>query len=65
MTLANDICRCLDASCRLHETCARWVERESGRARQETFARGLLPCCSFVPIRPAEADPGQVEMFYA
>ena len=60
-----DDCRCLDSSCRLHETCARWVERESGRVQQATFARGLLPCCSFVPLKAAEANPGQVEMFYA
>ena len=65
MSLNNDTSRCLDSSCRLHETCARWVERESGRVRQETFARGLLPCCSFVPLRAAEAGPDQVEMFYA
>lgn len=62
MTLYNDEARCLDASCHLRETCARWVERDAGRARQATFRRGLLPCCSFEPIR-AEVDPAQLDMF--
>jgi len=65
MTLANDICRCLDASCHLRETCARWVERHEGRAQQATFRRGLLPCCSFEPIRAPELDPAQGDMFGA
>lgn len=62
MTLYNDEARCLDASCHLRETCARWVGRDTGRERQATFRRGLLPCCSFEPIR-AEVDPAQCDMF--
>ena len=63
MTLANDIARCFDASCHLRETCARWVERNDGRIRQETFRRGLLPCCAHEPIRTPEPDPDQGELF--
>ena len=37
--------------CHLRETCARWVERDTGRVRQATFRRGLLPCCAHEPIR--------------
>lgn len=62
MSLADDICRCLDASCHLRETCARWVERDAGRVRQATFRRGLLPCCAHEPIRAA-VDPAQCDMF--
>lgn len=62
MSLADDIRRCLDASCHLRETCARWVERDTGRVRQATFRRGLLPCCAHEPIR-AEVDPSQLDMF--
>ena len=63
MTLANDIARCNDATCHLRETCARWVERHEGRVQQATFRRGLLPCCSFEPIRTPEPDPAQGDMF--
>jgi hypothetical protein len=62
MTLADDISRCLDDSCHLRETCARWVERDTGRPRQATFRRGLLPCCAHKPIRVA-VDPAQGDMF--
>lgn len=62
MTLYNDEARCLDASCHIRETCARWMERHDGRAQQATFRRGLLPCCSFEPVR-AEVDPAQCDMF--
>jgi len=63
MTLANDIARCNDATCHLRETCARWVDRHDGRVQQATFRRGLLPCCSFEPIRTPEPDPTQGDMF--
>ena len=63
MNLANDICRCLDASCMQRDSCARWVERDTGSVQQATFRRGLLPCCSFEPIREPEPDPAQVDMF--
>lgn len=62
MTLADDICRCLDASCHIRETCARWVERDAGLVGQATFRRGLLPCYSFEPIR-AVVEPAQRDMF--
>lgn len=62
MTLANDIARCNDATCHLRETCARWVDRHEGRV-QAAFRRGLLPCCSFLPIRTPEPDPAQGDMF--
>jgi len=63
MTLNDDDCRCLDDRCFKRETCARWVERETGRARQASFRRGLLPCCSFEPVRTPEPDPAQGDMF--
>ena len=65
MTLANDITRCNDAACHLRETCARWVERVPTieQWQQATFRRGLLPCCSFIPIRTPEPDPAQGDMF--
>lgn len=63
MTLANNICRCLDASCLQRDSCARWVERDTGREQQATFRPGLLPCCSFIPLRPTEPDPAQGDMF--
>ena len=63
MTIANDIARCNDEACHLRETCARWVERDTGSVQQATFRRGLLPCCSFEPIREPEPDPAQVDMF--
>ena len=64
MTLPNDITRCNDASCRLREPCARWVDRDPDRLEWQTatFRRGLLPCCSFEPIRQ-EPDPAQGDMF--
>lgn len=62
MSLYNNEARCLDASCHIRETCARWVERDTGRVGQATFRRGLLPCCSFEPIRVA-VDPAQCDMF--
>lgn len=65
MTLANDIARCNDGGCFKRETCARWVERDDGRVQQATFRRGLLPCCSFEPIRAPEPDPAQGDMFGA
>lgn len=61
--IPNDHARCNDASCHLRETCARWVERHEGRVQQATFRHGLLPCCSFIPVRPAEPDPAQGDMF--
>ena len=60
--MPNDYTRCNDAACHLRETCARWVERHEGRV-QATFRRGLLPCCSFIPVRPAEPDPAQGMLF--
>ena len=65
MSLRDDISRCLDASCHLRETCARWTERDTGRVRQATFRRGLLPCCAHEPIRTPEPDPAQGDMFGA
>jgi hypothetical protein len=41
------------------------VERHDGRVQQATFRRGLLPCCSFEPIRAPEPDPAQGDMFGA
>ncbi len=35
--LMSDICRCHDAKCPLRETCERWLQRRSGRVRQDTF----------------------------
>ena len=61
--MPNDYARCNDAACRLRETCARWVDRHEGHVQQATFRRGLLPCCSFIPVRPAEPDPAQGDMF--
>ena len=63
MTLANDIFRCLDASCLQRDSCARWVERGTGSAQQATFRRGLLPCCSMIPLLPVDPDPAQGDMF--
>ena len=63
MTLANDISRCLDASCLRRDSCARWIERETGSVQQATLRPGLLPCCSFEPIREPEPDPAQCDMF--
>ena len=63
MSLASDISRCNDDGCFKRETCARWVERDDGSVQQPTFRRGLLPCCSFEPIREPEPDPAQVDMF--
>ena len=63
MTLANDICRCLDTSCLQRDSCARWVERDTGSAQQATLRPGLLPCCSFIPLRPTEPDLAQGDMF--
>lgn len=60
-----DDCRCLDSSCRLHEACARWIERETGRSQQETFRRGLLPCCDRIAPRAPELDPDQGDLFGA
>lgn len=65
MTLANDIARCNDDVRFKRETCAHWVERHDGRVQRATFRRGLLPCCSFEPIRQAEPDPAQGDMFRA
>ena len=63
--MPNDYARCNDAACRLRETCARWVERYPAveQWQQATFRRGLLPCCSFLPIRAPEPDPAQGDMF--
>ena len=63
MNLANDICRCLDASCMQRDSCASWVERDTGSVQQSTFRRGLLPCCSFEPIREPDPDPAQGSLF--
>lgn len=63
MTLASDIARCNDGGCFKRETCARWFERDDGRVQHLTFRRGLLPCCSFEPIRQAEPDPAQGSLF--
>ena len=63
MSLNDDDCRCLDASCLQRDSCARWVERGTGSAQQATFRRGLLPCCSMIPLRPAEPDLAQESLF--
>lgn len=63
MTLANDISRCNDATCLLRDSCARWVERDDGRVQHLTFRRGILPCCSFEPIREPDPDPAQGSLF--
>ena len=65
MTLHDDDSRCLDASCIDRESCARWLERETGRVHQATFRRGLLPCCDRIAPRPPEPDPDQGDLFGA
>lgn len=62
MTLLNGVSRCNDVTCNLRETCARWTDRQEGRVHA-TFRRGLLPCCSFEPIREPEPDPAQGSLF--
>ena len=65
MSLNDDTARCLDATCPDRESCARWLERETGRSRQETFRRGLLPCCDRIAPRAPEPDPDQGDLFGA
>lgn len=42
--LSDDISRCLDKDCPDSAICARFVQRESGRSRQETFRRPHKAC---------------------
>jgi hypothetical protein len=46
--LSDDISRCLDRECPDSVICARFVQRETGRSRQETFRRPHNACAALI-----------------
>ena len=42
-TLPNDVCRCHDKGCPKHETCLRWLARNSGTGEWVSHSGSLYP----------------------